>query len=460
MGAIKHHEIEIPARNPFENCRLRRKEYATVLTEIIEANPNGFVLALNSEWGTGKTTFVKMWKQSLQDNGYQTMYINAWENDLIADPSVAILGELKKLPNKKNKANFNKVMAAGATILKNVLPDLAEAALKKCIGIDGVADGVKNAVKSSTDLLYESVEEYWKKKEGIEEFKKQLGEYLREGELKRPVVFIIDELDRCRPDYAVEFLEKIKHFFSVEGIVFVLALDKKQLGNSIKGFYGSDLIDSEEYLRRFIDIEYRLPEPEIRNYCSYLYDYFGFDEFFKSSERLGIAQLRNDSSNFIEFASALAIKSHLTLRQVEKLFAHSRLSLNSFSVKNDVAPRLFFSLIYLRNHKPDIYKKIQLKEYDYENLVKALSLLNSIKENNRINQCYFTAQWLVSYWKYTAYSLGSLLNDQDANTLNFETELDKSQLITSIKDAGQVDHSGTDILQHLFAKIELYSNLV
>lgn len=71
-------------------------------------------------------------------------------------------------------------------------------------------------------------------------------------------MFIIDELDRCRPRYAVEVLEQIKHLFSVPGIVFVLSIDKVQLGNAIRGFYGSDLIDADEYYKNQIytdDIE-------------------------------------------------------------------------------------------------------------------------------------------------------------------------------------------------------------
>ena len=66
---------------------------------------------------------------------------------------------------------------------------------------------------------------------------------------------MIDELDRCNPHYSVLVLERIKHIFSVPGIVFILSVDKKQFGNAIRGYYGSDLIDANEYLRRFIDLD-------------------------------------------------------------------------------------------------------------------------------------------------------------------------------------------------------------
>ena len=70
---IKHHEIEIPTDTPFVNCKLNREPYAKVFTEIVSSYADGFVFAINNEWGTGKTTFAKMWKQQLNNEGFQTI---------------------------------------------------------------------------------------------------------------------------------------------------------------------------------------------------------------------------------------------------------------------------------------------------------------------------------------------------------------------------------------------------
>lgn len=72
---------------------------------------------------------------------------------------------------------------------------------------------------------------------------------------EKPVVFFIDELDRCRPDYSVKVLERIKHLFDLPNIIFVLSVNKKQLGHAIQGFYGTSSLDADDYLRRFIDLE-------------------------------------------------------------------------------------------------------------------------------------------------------------------------------------------------------------
>jgi len=81
-----------------------------------------------------------------------------------------------------------------------------------------------------------------------------------------PLVFFVDELDRCRPSYAIEFLEMAKHLFSVQGTVFVLAINAAQLANAIRALYG-EKFDAERYLRRFVDVQLDLPVPEIRKYA-------------------------------------------------------------------------------------------------------------------------------------------------------------------------------------------------
>ena len=64
---IKHNEIEIDSENPFSNCKLDRQKFSNILTGIINSYSEGFVLAINNKWGTGKTTFIKMWQQDLKN---------------------------------------------------------------------------------------------------------------------------------------------------------------------------------------------------------------------------------------------------------------------------------------------------------------------------------------------------------------------------------------------------------
>ncbi len=88
---------------------------------------------------------------------------------------------------------------------------------------------------------------------------------------ERPLIVMIDELDRCRPSYAIELLEVAKHLFSVDHIVFVLAVNRSELAHSIRALYGSDF-DAEGYLRRFFDVDFRLPEPDRKSFIDAMMD--------------------------------------------------------------------------------------------------------------------------------------------------------------------------------------------
>jgi len=150
------------------------------------------------------------------------------------------------------------------------LPTLVKAIASKDIDKEAISEALKNTAEAATEILKDEIDEYSSKKKGLKEFKNQLEEFVNKTTSGKPIVLIIDELDRCRPNYAVEVLEQVKHFFSVKGIVFVLSIDKDQLGNAIKGVYGSENIDANEYLRRFIDLEYSIPTPSTAVFCKYL----------------------------------------------------------------------------------------------------------------------------------------------------------------------------------------------
>ncbi len=116
----------------------------------------------------------------------------------------------------------------------------------------------------------------------LEDFKKQLTEIVADPKNEKPVVFIIDELDRCNPKFAVKLLERLKHLFEVPNIIFVLGLNTEQLQYAVQGFYGSAYINGNEYLKRFFDVELSLPTPKLDVYCKSLFASQGIDEYFKN----------------------------------------------------------------------------------------------------------------------------------------------------------------------------------
>lgn len=462
---IRHNEIEIVPKNPFANCKLERQQYASILTSILSTYADGFVLAINNKWGAGKTTFVKMWEQDLKNKEYQTVYFNAWENDFDNNPLTALMGELKTLTKVETEQKFKDVLKKGAFLTKNILPVLAGALTEKYIGKD-VKELAENITKGVADIFENDVNDYANKKKNIKDFKESLSKFIADTWQGKPVIFIVDELDRCRPDYSVAILEQIKHFFSVPNIVFVLSIDKEQLGNAVRGVYGSDRIDADEYLRRFIDVEYSIPEPDTEKYCNYLYSYFGFDEFFKSDFRSKHRELNYDSTEFIKISKVLFKNSNASLRQQEKIFAHARLVLRSFPENNYVIPSLFLLLIYMKIIDNALYDKIRLKQLSILELQQ--EFINCIKfkdSKDEETEILFLEAYLVHYYNnYTnTYSNRIRLyvkeETTDKNKLLISSLTDKtpehSEFLGILENMSERRNCGDLDIGYLLKKIDL-----
>lgn len=467
---IRHNDLVIPEENPFFACKLDRKKYANVLTDLVGGFGTGFVLAINSEWGTGKTTFVKMWRQDLQNAGFETLYFNAWENDFESNPLVAIMSELKSL-SKNKTVKFKSLVQKGAVLTKNLAPAVIRALANRYIDQQTLLDGLENASKAVAEILEKEIEAFANRKRELGDFRKDLESFLNRGVGDKPVIFFIDELDRCRPSYAVEVLEHMKHFFAVNGIVFVLAIDKEQLGHAVRGVYGSERLNADEYLRRFIDLEYSIPVPSTKHFVDYLYDYFAFDQFFTAQQRLQYDRRGEEREVFLSLAELLFDKNKLTLRQQEKVFAHARMSLRSFSHRNYVLPSAFLFLVYLKSIKGPLYQSIRGKEISLQDLSDNFSQIfqGSVVDEYKVNSLlYLQAQLVNLYNNYIHKPYGKQLVKRSVNneieSLEVRSALDHSEgnrsfagMIISLN--GDPDERSISI-EHLLNKIDLTSPLV
>jgi predicted AAA+ superfamily ATPase len=128
--------VETPKENPFLNCKLAREPYAKVLTDIVRTNSDGFVLAIDNKWGAGKTTFISMWKQHLENEEFQTLYFNAWENDFENNPFIALTAELKVLLKGESSDTFKEILKKGSKIAQATIPSIIKSVVKKYAGED------------------------------------------------------------------------------------------------------------------------------------------------------------------------------------------------------------------------------------------------------------------------------------------------------------------------------------
>jgi hypothetical protein len=463
---IKHNDFPKPSKNePFKYCKLNRQQYADILTNIVQNYAEGFVLAINNEWGTGKTTFVKMWRQQLEDQEFKTLYFNAWENDYADDVLVALLSELEELKIKDSEAKYKTVLEKAAPFVKKIIPGVTKAAAKM-VGLDELLQAaIDGTISVGVDEMEKAITSYIKRKEGVKEFRESLEKFVESVASKRPVVFIIDELDRCRPNYAVSVLEQMKHLFSVPGIVFVLSIDKVELGNAVRGAYGSEKIKADEYLRRFIDLEYSLPEPTVSDYCKYLFEYFKFGEFMLSGDRTQFTELQNDKNEFLDFSEILFGIKNPTLRQIEKIFAHTRLVLNTFNANHYIFSSSLLFLTYLYQLDYPTFLLIKERKLNLQEFLDTIEsvFINDVNEKNKRFILSTVASLLRFYFMYIQehnYAL-QLITKSDTDKeakLTVKSKIDTSEnnsILLRIQESFQFQRSSSISISHLINRISL-----
>ncbi|MFA5293225.1 MAG: P-loop NTPase fold protein [Phycisphaerae bacterium] len=305
---IRSSEFVIPKDNPFANDKLDRKKCADSLTNLVQNISGQLVININGGWGTGKTVFLKMWKQSLQNSGFTTIYFSAWEDDYCDDALIALIGQIwKDLKNSDFKEIAQTVKNCVAPIFKNTVFNAVRTMSAGVIDLDE---------KQLHSISEKAVDEYLVAGEKLQDLMKRLEELAQKiSKDGKPLVIIVDELDRCKPIFAIELLEKIKHLFSIAGIVFVLGTDREQLGHSIKCIYGQDM-DVNGYLRRFIDMEFILPVPNIEVFCSHIFNQFGLNEYFQKRLQATKGQL-DDKRILSDIFAKLCACFQFSLRDIE-----------------------------------------------------------------------------------------------------------------------------------------------
>lgn len=356
--------VEIPQANPFQNDLLNRKESADLLTEMIRSTDEALVLCINAAWGQGKTTFLAMWRQQLSNAGFKTLYFSAWESDFTNDALVSLIGELELgikdlVPATKDQKSaaqqLNRVKKLAATLARKSIPTAIKVVTAGAVNLD---DFTEEALSSLTEKLAEDeIKHYEASKNTVAGFKRELSQFAQaaaiaaSGDDKGLIIFV-DELDRCRPPYAIDVLERVKHFFSVPNVIFVLAVDKAQLGHSIRTQYGQGM-DVDGYLRRFIDVEYNLPPPEEGAFCRSQFVRFGLKEFFDS--RRG-RESQHDFDQFEELFTELSVSFDLTLREQEHCFALLSMAIRVTTENQLLFPPLLATLILLKVKNSELYR--------------------------------------------------------------------------------------------------------
>ncbi len=345
----KTENVAINPENPFESCKLEREPIADNLTKIIEGINGSFVLGIDSPWGTGKSTFIKMWQKKLELEKSQdifAIYFNAWENDFHGEVLLALIGELNNVLENNKDVKWDDLKTSTGSIGSNLVSLLT-------LGIINPKKIHEELDSTEERKLFNKYRDYNNLKENIKnnlkEIKSKLG--------VKKVVFFIDELDRCRPNYAVKTLEKLKHLFEVEEYIFVLALDKEQLSHSVSTIYGEGM-NSGGYLRRFIDFDYILPEPNKIEYIKYL------------RYKFSLGAPHGNDKFLWELLYSLTNKYSLSLRDLDKIFYQLKVLWPLIPAFSSDSGKYFFSPSYVFNYLYIVLIVLKICDFsEYQNVL-------------------------------------------------------------------------------------------
>lgn len=359
----------------FTECdKLGRKKYADFLRNIIDNSEKyqrdkmqqSYVIAVDSSWGTGKTYFTDMFENYLlgfdgsdiqnENKDYAIIRFDAWKNDFwdnAFEPFAATVFENDLLycdMEARNAGSLIKDLMSSSVIIakgiakKKVEDFIDSSSLEKAIDISANSVG-KFLLHDST--LFNDYKEF---KNAISDFKESLEGIVNN---QRKIVIIIDELDRCKPTFAVQLLEIVKHLFDIKGITFIFMLDIEQLSYSIKTIYGLEM-DATGYLCRFFDYITRMPKPNI---VTYIENSIEEIQLFSNCSN-------DDKINFIDFFCELCQYFVLSLRDIDTIISSYKIMLDTFLYEYSFVEAHCQYLFYLTLKYKDVteFNNIFLKE--------------------------------------------------------------------------------------------------
>ena len=361
--------IKIEGKDGHQNDLLNRKPYGEKLLNILEFSPGELVIALNGRWGDGKTTFVQMWQKLLDIRGIPNIYIDAFANDYLEDAFLVFSRAIIEYANKKIGEDQIKNLKEVTKNVGKFLMPLATKTLTTMLGLGSFSGDISELIKK---LIGEKIDPQDEEKKEFEAFKQELTDLpgklnkSKDGEDtdSKPLIIIVDELDRCKPTFAIQMLEKIKHLFAVKNVVFVLVMNKEQLEESIKCVYGQG-IDATMYLQKFIHLETQLPK-QLWDYFVSISDVHKFiGQFVTTGKDISGVPIHEIYSEFL-------IPLNLTLRQLERVFIYYNLLKPEHTDIFDLSLMLFFATIKVV--KPQLFDKFLRQEIPkYSELAKELN---------------------------------------------------------------------------------------
>ena len=320
---IRPEEPSVESTRPYAHDWLGFEEFGAGLSRLTQYGSASGVVLVDGRWGSGKTTFVQMWASSMRNEGRTVLELNAWTGDYADSPFDDIVKQLGRALREQNKGLRCLVVATigmttsllswahGLKALKGLVEWLDPSAtaplakviwaLHKVVGVARKRERRMNRLKNRLTAAARYHRRRWRKS----------------------VVIVIDELDRCRPDYALRFLETIKHVFEVPYVTFIVAANAEELANAVNGVYGSSF-DGRGYIERFFDIRLPLPMGDRANFVKRCLER---GSFTRAAAKDVVFDVGTYSGSADGVTAPLLHASALSCRQIKKAVKHIEIAL-------------------------------------------------------------------------------------------------------------------------------------
>ena len=372
------------------------KDFGERLARFVESLEGPSVIALDGPWGSGKTVFARQWAGLLRKRGSAVIYFDAFAADSGEDPLCDIASQL--FAGAADEETRRRFADAAVQVLKSLALMGAGIALGSVTGgfvgkeeVQAGAAAISENWKTTSESDEQMSTAFRHRIEGARERahvisnfrtaleslaiamqKEALGNAPeKEGSAPRPLVVIIDELDRCKPTYALDLLENIKHVFDAENVCFVLVTNVAQLEDVVKSEYG--VKGASAYLEKFFPTSFVLPEPR-RQTTTSMYIRHLFDEMLESGD-VGLKEIINTIGSRVE----------VSLRGVERIALHVGWYLRWFYGTGMVRSYEFIFVAvavgFVRALDADMYSRLRKGEMSFEELIEFLRMDVSAMEN-------------------------------------------------------------------------------
>lgn len=357
-----------------------RRPIAEKIILLLKSDIGISPMVIDGGWGSGKTEFTHKLINLFRENkdSYELIYIDAFQADNADEPLMTLIASLlnvlpetggrEKLKEKAIPAirfGIKTVLKAGTSwVLKQELADITK---------DFESD-IKEACDQTINATINNLlEDHQEADQSILTLKTALSNITN----TTSVIFFIDELDRCRPDFAIKMLEKIKHIFDLPDIQFVLIANKDQLRSSINHIYGNS-ISAQKYLDKFLKYSFSLPHSH--SYSYHQFQHYPVQHYFnliENSKVLNCTQLKETKHD--KFIQKLFQVSEISLREVEKFILNIEIYQTLTKKFNDIdLAHCLLTLIgiFIFCFEPKLQKEIELNTFD----AKKLNALFDVKE--------------------------------------------------------------------------------